>query len=87
MAASSKWDSALRVGTLLQAHEAVRRLRPAPGARPAIWREYFQRCAEVYEHLAAIDHDHYHEALYWAGRERQKAEEIELPKQRNRRSA
>lgn len=61
--------------TLMQAHEALMKLRPSRDASPAVWRAYYQRSAAVYAEIAETDRGHHHEALYWASRERQKAED------------
>ncbi|HEU5475821.1 MAG TPA: AMED_5909 family protein [Actinophytocola sp.] len=37
---------------------------------------YYQRSAAVYDRIAEVDRGHHHEALYWAGRERRKANAI-----------
>jgi hypothetical protein len=59
--------------TLMQAHELLTRLRPGPSASPKTWLSYYQRSAAVYAEVAETDRGHHHEALYWAQRERAKA--------------
>ncbi|WP_086829013.1 AMED_5909 family protein [Allokutzneria sp. NRRL B-24872] len=66
----------MKVKTLLQAHEAVRRLRPAPGAHRHVWCEYYRQSAEVYRHVADVDQDHHHEAMFWVSRDLQRADEF-----------
>jgi hypothetical protein len=60
----------------MEAHGAVGRLQPAPDAEPEVRREFHQRSAQVYALIAEIDRGHHHEAMYWANRERAKAEDI-----------
>ncbi|WP_344871669.1 AMED_5909 family protein [Allokutzneria multivorans] len=68
----------MKVETLREAHEVLRRLRPVPGAQqPELWREFYRRSEQVYAHVADIDRRHHHEALYWVSHERQKAAEFE----------
>jgi hypothetical protein len=71
-----RWGVARTAKTLWQAHEALSALRPAKGASSSAWREYYLRSAAVYAEIAEIDRGHHHEALYWANRERRKAEEF-----------
>jgi hypothetical protein len=63
--------------TLQGAHEALSRARPRPDADLSAWRAFYERSASVYATIAETDRGHHHEALYWAARERTKAEEIE----------
>lgn len=74
---ADRWALALESQRLMEAHDVLSRLMPAPDAESSVWREYYQRSATVYERVAEIDRGHHHEALYWATRERQKGEEIE----------
>jgi hypothetical protein len=60
----------------MQAHEALARERPSKYAPPAAWVAYYRRSAAVYAEIAEVDRGHHHEALYWSGRERQKASKI-----------
>jgi hypothetical protein len=62
--------------TLTQAHDLLTQERPSPGASAEIWLRYYRRSAAVYAEVAEIDRGHHHEALYWANRERAKAEKI-----------
>ncbi len=70
-------ESPARIQTLMRAHDAVVVARPAPDAPVWAWRAYYLRSARVYAEVAEIDRGHHHEALYWAGRERRKAEELD----------
>lgn len=63
-------------GTLMQAHRELVRIRPSRDASPAAWLAYYQRSASVYEQIAKIDPGHEGEALYWAQRERARADNI-----------
>ncbi|WP_307849686.1 AMED_5909 family protein [Qaidamihabitans albus] len=71
-----RWRLARQARTLMQAHEALTALRPGEADPVAAWREYYQRSSRVYAEIAEIDRGHHHEALYWAGRERRKAEAL-----------
>ena len=62
--------------TLHRAHEVLSRLRPERNAPLAAWEEYHRQSANVYAEIAEIDRHHHHEALYWAQREREKADEF-----------
>jgi hypothetical protein len=62
--------------TLMQAHDALVRIRPKRDAPQAAWLAYYQRSAALYAELAEIDRGHHHECLYWAEREQGKAQEI-----------
>jgi hypothetical protein len=70
------WREVQACQTLFQVHEALVRLRPAAGADAERWRSYRLRSAAAYERIADIDRGHHHEALYWAGREREHAHKI-----------
>ncbi|MEU4762631.1 AMED_5909 family protein [Actinosynnema sp. NPDC023794] len=72
-----RWAAAYAVTSLKHAHEALTHLMPGPDAPPDMWREFYTRSAEVYARVAEVDRGHHHEALYWAKRERAKAEGIE----------
>ena len=74
---SDRWAAAYAVTLLKDAHEVLTHLMPAPDASPDVWREFYLRSAEVYARVAEVDRGHHHEALYWAKRERAKAEEVE----------
>ncbi|MGH3943357.1 MAG: AMED_5909 family protein [Pseudonocardiaceae bacterium] len=62
--------------TLMQAHDALVRLRPKGKASLAEWKSYYERSAALYREIAEIDRGHHHEALYWADREQRKVTEI-----------
>lgn len=73
---SDRWAAAYAVTLLKDAHEALTHLMPSPDAPRDVWREFYLRSAEVYARVAEIDRGHHHEALYWAERERAKAEGV-----------
>ena len=62
--------------TLMQAHEALVRIRPDRDASLAVWLAYYQRSVSLYERIAEIDPGHEGEAMYWAKRERTHAGHI-----------
>ncbi|MGH3623920.1 MAG: AMED_5909 family protein [Sciscionella sp.] len=62
--------------TLMQAHDYLTRIRPERSAPDSEWLAYYRRSVIVYTEIAEIDRGHHHEALYWAGRERSKADEL-----------
>lgn len=62
--------------TLMQAHEALVRIRPKGNASLATWKSYYERSVALYRQIAEIDRGHHHEALYWADREQRSADEI-----------
>ncbi|MCA1709334.1 MAG: hypothetical protein LC808_41075 [Actinobacteria bacterium] len=62
--------------TLMEAHEALARIRPGRQAPLVEWLAYYQRSAALYAEVAEIDRGHHHESLYWADHERQHAKEI-----------
>ncbi|MQA16246.1 MAG: hypothetical protein GEV09_19490 [Pseudonocardiaceae bacterium] len=62
--------------TLTHAHEALVRIRPGGDASLAAWRSYYERSVALYQEIAEIDRGHHHEALYWAEREQDKANEV-----------
>lgn len=72
-------DEAAKPGplrTLMQTHDELVRIRPGGDASLAVWLAYYQRSVALYEQIAKIDPFHEQEALYWAQRERHRAEEI-----------
>jgi hypothetical protein len=71
------WKTANAAQTLRQAHEALSRLMPRPDASPRAWLAYYRRSAAIYAQVAEIDRGHFHETMFWATREREKAEAIE----------
>lgn len=62
-----------RVRTLRQAEEFLHREWPGRDAPGPAWLAYHQHAAELYAHVARVDADHHHEALYRAGCERDAA--------------
>jgi hypothetical protein len=62
--------------TLMQAHELLGRMRPRLGASRQTWLVYYRRSAAMYAEVAEIDRGHHHEAMYWASRERAKANKL-----------
>jgi hypothetical protein len=62
--------------TLTGAHNLLARIRPKSTASLEQWMAYYQRSSALYAEIAEIDRGHHHEALYWAERERESANEI-----------
>lgn len=62
--------------TLMEAHEELVRIRPCRKDSLPVWLAYYQRSAALYAEIAQIDPGHDGEAMYWARRERCRAEEI-----------
>ena len=62
--------------TLMQVHEKLVRIRPSRDASSTAWLAYYQRSVSLYEQIAEIDAGHKNEALYWAQRERVRADKI-----------
>ncbi|MGH3624981.1 MAG: AMED_5909 family protein [Sciscionella sp.] len=62
--------------TLTQAHDYLTRIRPKRSASETEWLAYYRHSAVLYAQIAEIDRGHHHEALYWAERERTKADQI-----------
>jgi hypothetical protein len=62
--------------TLMEAHELLTHVRPAHDASARTWLDYYRHSAAVYSEVAEIDRGHHHEALYWANRERVKANRL-----------
>ncbi|WP_436502176.1 AMED_5909 family protein [Actinokineospora sp. HUAS TT18] len=56
---------------------AVSADRPPRDAPPSDWLTYHRRNAAVYAEIAEIDRGHHHEAIYWANRERARADEVQ----------
>ncbi|HEX5117119.1 MAG TPA: AMED_5909 family protein [Pseudonocardiaceae bacterium] len=67
-------ESALGQVTLRQAHELLTLHWPGLNASVAARAAYHERAASLYEHVARVDPDHHHEALFWANEERHAAE-------------
>ena len=62
--------------TLVEAHEALSRIRPPRKAPLGQWLSYYQRSAALYAEIAEIDRGHHHESLYWAEHACNRAQEI-----------
>ncbi|MGW4208336.1 AMED_5909 family protein [Lentzea sp. NPDC004789] len=86
MAKSEQWVPAQEARTLMEAHDVVGKLMPAPNASPKVMRDFYRRSAAVYARIAEVDRAHHHEAIYWANREREKAEAIDRELDGNRSS-
>lgn len=71
------WAEAQKIASLAEAHDVLPRLMPRKGAALAEMRQFHERSAEIYRRVAEIDRGHHHEALYWADREAQKAQELD----------
>lgn len=52
-------------------------MRPSQAASREKWLTYYRRSAAVYAEVAEIDRGHHHECLYWANRERVKANHLQ----------
>jgi hypothetical protein len=76
MGAVKKVVATGQLRTLMQAHQELVRIRPDRGAAAAVWLVYYQRSVSLYEQIAKIDPYHEGEALYWAQREKARAEDI-----------
>lgn len=63
--------------TLVEAHEALARIRPGRQAPLAEWLAYYQRSTALYAEIAEIDRGHHHESLHWADHDHERAREIE----------
>src|SRR5690349_1371528 len=74
--AKSKRDLAPAPRTLMQAHDLLTHMRPKPDAAQQTWLTYYRRSAAIYAEVAEVDRGHHHEALYWATRERRKANDL-----------
>lgn len=66
----------LRQVTLRQAHELLARKWPGVDAPVAAQLAHHERAMRLYEQVARVDADHHHEALYWAGYERELVREL-----------
>jgi hypothetical protein len=62
--------------TLMEAHVLLSHMRPGPKASAETWLRYYRRSAAVYAEVAEVDRGHHHEALYWANRERARANSL-----------
>ena len=64
------------VRSLRQAHEALTQSWPGLDAPIAAQVAYHDRAVRLYQHVARVDPDHHHEALYWVGYEREQVERL-----------
>lgn len=64
------------VRTLRQAQQALTPHWPGLNAPVAAHVAYHERAARLYQHVARVDPDHHHEALYLASYERDQAEQL-----------
>lgn len=64
------------VRTLRQAHEVLNQRWPGRDASTAAWRAHHEFAATLYAHVAEVDPDHHHEALFWAGQEQEAARDL-----------
>jgi hypothetical protein len=71
-----KAAAVVRPVTLRQAHELLAREWPGLDASVATQVAYRERAVRLYEHVARVDPDHHHEALYWAGYEHKQVQEL-----------
>ena len=60
----------------MQVHEELVRIRPPEDASLTAWLRYYEHSVALYEQIAHLDPGHDGEALYWAGRERRRVEEL-----------
>ncbi|RZS37836.1 hypothetical protein EV193_105396 [Herbihabitans rhizosphaerae] len=72
-----RWRELDRVDTLAAVHELLGQLRPRRSAPRSELVAYLRKSAAVYAKVAEIDRDHHYEALYFAGRDRERAEALE----------
>ncbi|HEV8556973.1 MAG TPA: AMED_5909 family protein [Actinophytocola sp.] len=70
------WLEARATRTLWAAHEALVALRPGADAGTSTWLNFHLRSSAVYRQVAEVDDGHHGEALYWAQREKAKADEL-----------
>lgn len=68
------WSVAEKARTLIEAHAALVALRPFPEADRSVWVSYYLGSAAVYRQVADVDHGHRGHAMYWADREKAKAD-------------
>jgi hypothetical protein len=66
----------LETRTLSEAHAALVASRPALEADRSVWVTYYRRSSAEYERVAEIDRGHRGHAMYWAAREKAKAEQL-----------
>jgi hypothetical protein len=75
------------LSTLRAARELLTREWPGREAPVSAWLAYHQRAARLYKHVANVDPDHQHEALYWAGYERDQAQALRESARENTKEA
>lgn len=61
------------VRTLRQVHEVLSQRWPGRNASAEAWLAHHEFAATLYTHVAKVDPDHHHEALFWAGQEQEAA--------------
>ena len=66
--------------TLTKAHDLIMKVRPAADAPLTKWLQFREFAARVYTEVADIDRHHHHEAMAWAGIERERAAELRAGK-------
>lgn len=74
---STSGDRGPMPASLMEAHQLLSHMRPAVGAPREKWLAFYRRSAQVYLEMAEIDRGHHHEAMYWAARERTKANKLQ----------
>ncbi len=70
------WARVEQVQSLSEAHDLLPRLMPRKNPTPAELRRFHEKSAAIYRRVAELDRGHHHEALYWAEREAQRAQEL-----------
>lgn len=78
-------EEGARPKVLSEAHELVLRKRPEQGASSKVWLNYLRDSAKLYAEVAETDRGHHHEALYWAGSVRARAEDMAAQLAENKR--
>jgi hypothetical protein len=68
------WLVARKARTLVEAHAALVAVRPIPEADSSVWVNYYLRSAAIYAEVAELDPGHHGHAMYWADREKAKAD-------------
>jgi hypothetical protein len=62
--------------SLRAVQELLTRAWPGRDAPTTAWVDYHQRAVVLYQRVARLDPAHHHEALYWAGYERDQVEAL-----------
>ena len=73
---TSKTTTPAHPKTLKEAHDVAYKMRPKLDASLQDWLMFRQKSSALYRKIADIDRYHHHEALYWAEREEEEAQEI-----------